>query len=111
MGAPGPHDETTLASTSVPSNASAETRRASQSGASHSGWLSSSHPSDGCFDSGTILAERFVMYRELREETRQAGMPEGNAEFYDAYARLVALVQARVLGGARFSAVKDTLPQ
>ncbi len=51
---------------------------------------------------GTILAERLAMYRKLREETRCAGLPAGDDAFYRAYERLVALVQAKALGGARF---------
>jgi ubiquinone/menaquinone biosynthesis C-methylase UbiE len=57
-------------------------------------------------DWGTILAERLAMYRRLREETLAAGLPAGDEEFYSAYVQLVALVQARALGGARFTAVK-----
>lgn len=57
-------------------------------------------------DWGTILAERLAMYRKLREETLKAGLPAGDEEFYAAYVQLVALVQARALGGARFAAVK-----
>lgn len=53
-----------------------------------------------------ILAQRFDMYRRLREETLRAGTPSGDDAFYDAYARLVALVQSRALGGGRFIAVK-----
>lgn len=55
---------------------------------------------------GEILAQRFAMYRKLREETLRAGTPSGNDAFYQAYARLVALVQAGSLGGGRFVAVK-----
>jgi sarcosine/dimethylglycine N-methyltransferase len=57
-------------------------------------------------DWGRILAERFAMYRELREETRRAGTPSGDDAFYASYARLVALVQAHALGGGRFVAVR-----
>jgi cyclopropane fatty-acyl-phospholipid synthase-like methyltransferase len=57
-------------------------------------------------DWGTILAERLAMYRKLREETLAAGLPAGDEEFYAAYVQLVALVQDRALGGARFTAVK-----
>lgn len=57
-------------------------------------------------DWGTILAERLAMYRKLREETLKAGLPAGDEEFYSAYVQLVSLVQARVLGGARVTAVK-----
>lgn len=57
-------------------------------------------------DWGEILAQRFEMYRRLREETRRAGTPSGDDEFYVAYARLVELVKSRALGGVRFSAAK-----
>lgn len=57
-------------------------------------------------DWGEILAQRFEMYRRLREETRRAGTPSGDNEFYVAYARLVELVQSRALGGVRFCATK-----
>jgi len=53
-----------------------------------------------------ILAERFAMYRRLRQETLDAGLPSGDEAFYQAYARLVASVQAGTLGGGRFTAVK-----
>ncbi|HEX4986345.1 MAG TPA: methyltransferase domain-containing protein [Burkholderiales bacterium] len=53
-----------------------------------------------------ILEERFAMYRRLREQTVRLGTPSGDDEFYRAYARLVALVQAGTLGGGRFAAVK-----
>lgn len=55
---------------------------------------------------GGILEERFRMYRALREETMQIGTPSGDEDFYRSYARLVALVQARTLGGGRFTARK-----
>lgn len=51
---------------------------------------------------GEILAARLAMYRRLREETRRAGLPAGDDAFYRAYERLVALVQGKALGGARF---------
>lgn len=57
-------------------------------------------------DWGGILAQRFAMYRGLREETQRAGTPSGDDAFYDAYARLVALVQSGALGGGRFTATK-----
>jgi sarcosine/dimethylglycine N-methyltransferase len=57
-------------------------------------------------DWGKILEERFAMYRQLREETMRRGMPSGDDEFYHSYARLVALVQGRTLGGGRFAAEK-----
>jgi cyclopropane fatty-acyl-phospholipid synthase-like methyltransferase len=55
---------------------------------------------------GEVLAARLAMYRRLREETRRAGTPAGDDAFYAAYEKLVALVQARVLGGGRFVAIK-----
>jgi sarcosine/dimethylglycine N-methyltransferase len=55
---------------------------------------------------GDILEERFSMYRALREETVKIGTPSGDEDFYRSYARLVALVQARTLGGGRFTARK-----
>jgi ubiquinone/menaquinone biosynthesis C-methylase UbiE len=55
---------------------------------------------------GGILEERFRMYRALREETVKIGTPSGDEDFYRSYARLVALVQARTLGGGRFTARK-----
>ncbi|HKB82803.1 MAG TPA: methyltransferase domain-containing protein [Burkholderiales bacterium] len=57
-------------------------------------------------DWGNILEERYAMYRELREETASLGMPGGDEDFYRSYARLVALVQERTLGGGRFTAEK-----
>lgn len=57
-------------------------------------------------DWGMILQQRFAMYRALREQTVQLGTPSGNEDFYRAYARLVALVQQRTLGGARFTGRK-----
>jgi hypothetical protein len=57
-------------------------------------------------DWGGILEERFAMYRKLREETARLGTPTGDEEFYRSYARLVALVQERTLGGGRFTAEK-----
>jgi len=53
-----------------------------------------------------ILDRRFAMYRKLRQETIALGTPSGDEEFYRSYARLVALVQARTLGGGRFIAEK-----
>jgi cyclopropane fatty-acyl-phospholipid synthase-like methyltransferase len=55
---------------------------------------------------GAVLAERFAMYRRLREETLEQGLPAGDEEFYRAYGKLVELVQKRVLGGGRFVAMK-----
>jgi sarcosine/dimethylglycine N-methyltransferase len=57
-------------------------------------------------DWGKILEERFAMYRKLREETKRLGTPSGDDDFYHSYARLVALVQERTLGGGRFTAEK-----
>lgn len=57
-------------------------------------------------DWGSILEERFAMYRNLRKETAKLGTPTGDEEFYCSYARLVALVQERTLGGGRFTAEK-----
>ena len=57
-------------------------------------------------DWGSILEERFAMYRKLREETARLGMASGNDDFYRSYARLVELVQERTLGGGRFTAEK-----
>lgn len=54
----------------------------------------------------SILEQRFAMYRKLREETILLGTPSGDEEFYRSYGRLVALVQARTLGGGRFVAEK-----
>jgi sarcosine/dimethylglycine N-methyltransferase len=55
---------------------------------------------------GGILAQRFDMYRQLRDETLRAGTPSGDEAFYASYARLVALVQSRDLGGGRFVATR-----
>ncbi len=55
---------------------------------------------------GKILEQRFAMYRKLRKETIALGTSSGDEEFYRSYARLVALVQARTLGGGRFVAEK-----
>jgi ubiquinone/menaquinone biosynthesis C-methylase UbiE len=57
-------------------------------------------------DWGRILEERFAMYRKLRDETVRLGTPSGDDDFYRSYARLVALVQERTLGGGRFTAQK-----
>jgi len=53
-----------------------------------------------------ILEQRFAMYRKLREQTIRLGTPSGDEEFYRSYARLVALMHARTLGGGRFVAEK-----
>jgi ubiquinone/menaquinone biosynthesis C-methylase UbiE len=58
---------------------------------------------------GAILEERFAMYRKLREETREQGLPAGDEEFYAAYGQLVELVKRRTLGGGRFTADKPVL--
>ncbi len=42
------------------------------------------------------------MYRKLRAEAHEANTPEGHDAFYESYVRFVDLVNARVLGGARF---------
>jgi hypothetical protein len=55
---------------------------------------------------GKILEERYAMYRALREQTGALGLPTGDDAFYRSYARLVALVQDRSLGGGRFTAQK-----
>lgn len=55
---------------------------------------------------GVILEERRQMYTRLRQEALAAGNPAGDEGFYSAYVRLVELVQAHVLGGARFTAHK-----
>jgi sarcosine/dimethylglycine N-methyltransferase len=57
-------------------------------------------------DWARILEERFAMYRQLREQTKQMGTPSGDGEFYSSYARLVALVQGGTLGGGRFTVQK-----
>ena len=56
---------------------------------------------------GVVLAERFRMYTELRDVAGRAGNPQGDDAFYSAYARFVALVQARQLGGVRIVAQKN----
>ncbi|MFO1148014.1 MAG: methyltransferase domain-containing protein [Alsobacter sp.] len=53
-----------------------------------------------------ILRKRLEMYRRLRDETRAAGAPSGHDAFYRSYVRLVDLVGAGGLGGARFAARK-----
>jgi sarcosine/dimethylglycine N-methyltransferase len=57
-------------------------------------------------DWADILRKRLEMYRKLREETRAAGTPSGHDAFYRSYVRLVDLVGAGDLGGARFGASK-----
>lgn len=53
-----------------------------------------------------VLAQRRDMYTRLRAEAKAAGTPSGDESFYSAYVRLVELVQAGVLGGARILAHK-----
>lgn len=55
---------------------------------------------------GPILADRLRMFRKLRGEAQQAGAPAGHDAFYESYVLFVDLVQAKRMGGARFSAVK-----
>lgn len=55
---------------------------------------------------GTILSDRFAMYRSLREETRHMNTPSGDDAFYQSYQRLVDNVRNHILGGGRFSATK-----
>jgi len=61
---------------------------------------------DLTFEWARILEERFAMYRRLREETQRIGTPSGDSDFYQSYARLVALVQGGTLGGGRFTVQK-----
>jgi sarcosine/dimethylglycine N-methyltransferase len=53
-----------------------------------------------------ILAERLRMYQKLRGEADQAGPPAGHDDFYKSYVLFVSLVQQKIMGGARFAAVK-----
>ena len=55
-----------------------------------------------------ILTERLAMYQKLRREAEAAGTASGHDAFHRSYVRFVALMQQRVLGGARFSAVKPS---
>jgi sarcosine/dimethylglycine N-methyltransferase len=55
---------------------------------------------------GIILAERLRMYQKLRVEAEQAGAPAGHVDFYKSYVLFVSLVQQKIMGGARFAAVK-----
>jgi sarcosine/dimethylglycine N-methyltransferase len=55
---------------------------------------------------GVILAERLRMYEKLRGEAEAAGTPSGHDDFYRSYVLFVDLVQRKVMGGARFTAVK-----
>jgi hypothetical protein len=42
----------------------------------------------------------------LRGEAEQAGTPAGHDDFYKSYVLFVDLVRRKIMGGARFSAVK-----
>ena len=53
-----------------------------------------------------ILAERLRMYQSLRGEAEQAGTPAGHDDFFKSYVLFVSLVQQKIMGGARFAAVK-----
>ena len=55
---------------------------------------------------GPVLKNRLAMYQKLREEARQAGTPMGHDAFHMSYVRFVALIQERILGGARVVAEK-----
>ena len=55
---------------------------------------------------GILLAERLRMYQKLRGEAEQAGAPAGHDDFYKSYVLFVGLVQQKIMGGARFSAIK-----
>ncbi len=55
---------------------------------------------------GVILAERLRMYQKLRGEAEQAGTPAGHDDFYKSYVLFVGLVQRKIMGGARFTAIK-----
>lgn len=44
----------------------------------------------------------------LRGEAEQAGAPVGHDDFYKSYVLFVSLVQQKIMGGARFAAVKPT---
>ena len=55
---------------------------------------------------GEILGERLRMYEKLRGEAEAAGTPAGHDDFYRSYVLFVDLVQRKVMGGARFTAVK-----
>jgi sarcosine/dimethylglycine N-methyltransferase len=56
---------------------------------------------------GTVLAERLRMYQKLRGEAEQASAPAGYDDFYKSYVLFVSLVQQKIMGGARFAAVKS----
>ena len=55
---------------------------------------------------GVVLAERQRMYQKLRRETERAGTPAGHDDFYKSYVLFVDLVQKKIMGGARFTALK-----
>ena len=55
---------------------------------------------------GGILAERLRMYQKLRGEAEAAGAPAGYDDFYKSYVLFVGLVQKKLMGGARFAALK-----
>ena len=57
---------------------------------------------------GAILAERLCMYQKLRSETETAGTPSGHDDFYKSYVLFVGLVQKKLMGGSRFTALKST---
>jgi len=57
---------------------------------------------------GAILAERLCMYQKLRSETETAGTPSGHDDFYESYVLFVGLVQKKLMGGSRFTALKST---
>jgi sarcosine/dimethylglycine N-methyltransferase len=46
------------------------------------------------------------MYQKLRGEAERAGAPAGHDDFYKSYVLFVGLVQRKIMGGARFSAIK-----
>jgi hypothetical protein len=46
------------------------------------------------------------MYQKLRGEVEQAGAPAGHDDFYKSHVLFVSLVQQKIIGGARFAAVK-----
>ena len=56
---------------------------------------------------GVILAERLRMYQKLRTDAEKAGTPAGHDDFYRSYILFVELVQKKIMGGARFSALKS----
>ena len=53
-----------------------------------------------------ILAERLRVYQKLRGEAEQADAPAGHDDFYKSYVLFVSLVQQKIMGSARFAAVK-----